>query len=74
VNGGVREVWCGGGSAEGKKERSGEEEGCKAGTHFELLIVEVSNIVRQMGLETASSISSRGVSSGAKTQTLSVGQ
>lgn len=73
MNGGVREAWCGGGSVGGKKERS-EEEGCKAGTHFELLIVEVSNIMRQMGLKTTSSIGSSGVSSGAKTQMLSAGQ
>lgn len=68
-------VRCGMGvvQSEGRK-RSGEEEGCKAGTHFELLIVEVSNIMRQMGLKTTSSIGSSGVSSGAKTQILSAGQ
>lgn len=36
--------------------------GCKTGTHSKLLLIEVPNVVRQVGLETSRRIGSCGVS------------
>ena len=48
-----------------KSKREIKRKGCGTGTHLKFLLVEVPNVVRQVGLETSSCIGSRGVSSGA---------
>lgn len=48
-----------------RRKRDQKKGGCGTGTHSSFILVQVPNVVRQVGLEAACGIGSRGVFSGA---------